>query len=84
MNWIIYIGYLAGTLTTFAQLPQIFKSLKTKKTTDISLFMYITLVIGVILWLLYGILINDFPLILANLITLIIVTIILILKVRYG
>ena len=83
-NWITYFGLIAGVLTTISFLPQVIKSLKTKKTGDVSVLMYVVLVIGVFLWMIYGILINDLPLILANLITFILTFSVLILKLRHG
>ena len=66
----MYIGYLAAFLTTFAFLPQAIRVITYKKTEDISRNMYIMLVLGIILWLTYGILKNDLPIILANAVTL--------------
>jgi len=77
------IGLLAGTLTTIAFLPQVIKTLKLKETKDISLWMYIILCTGVFLWLVYGLLIKDLPIILANGITLILALIILSFKLKY-
>jgi MtN3 and saliva related transmembrane protein len=66
MRLIILIGLLAGALTTWGTLPQIIKALKTKKTTDVSLLMFLIIGTGVALWMIYGIFISDFPLILWN------------------
>ncbi|MFH1593027.1 MAG: SemiSWEET transporter [Candidatus Woesearchaeota archaeon] len=84
MNWYIYVGLAAGILTTAAFLPQAIKTLRTKKTRDISLMMYIMVVAGLFLWLVYGILLKDLPLILANAITFLFSVFILIMKIRYG
>lgn len=51
-----FIGLLAGTCTTIAFIPQVVKVVKTKKTDGISLWMYIIYIIGILLWLLFGIL----------------------------
>jgi len=83
MALIIILGLLAALLTTIAFLPQVIKIWKTQKTGDISLIMYIILVTGVFLWLIYGFLIEDLPLIIANLITLILVSFVLFLKIKY-
>ncbi|MCK5611526.1 SemiSWEET transporter [Candidatus Pacearchaeota archaeon] len=83
MNWITTIGLLAAICTTMAFLPQAIKIIKTKHTKDLSLNMYLVLVIGVILWLTYGILIQDLPLIIANGITLMFTSTILTLKIKY-
>lgn len=76
------IGLAAAGLTTFAFFPQAVKVIRTRDTHSISLVMYIVVSLGLVLWLVYGILINDLPLILANFITLIPALTILILKVR--
>ncbi len=84
MNWITAIGLLAATLTTVSFLPQVIKILKTKHTKDISLLMYSIFATGVFLWLIYGILLKELPMILGNGITFILTVIVLILKIRYG
>ncbi|MFT4737498.1 MAG: MtN3 and saliva related transmembrane protein [Cyclobacteriaceae bacterium] len=60
------IGYIAAFCTTVSFLPQLIQTLKTKNTTGISLVMYVIFVFGVTMWLLYGILKEDWPLIIAN------------------
>lgn len=65
------IGYFAAVLTTISFLPQVLRVIVTRKTRDISRNMYIILNSGVFLWLVYGIMKSDLPLILANSITLI-------------
>ncbi|GBE19556.1 PQ loop repeat protein [archaeon BMS3Abin17] len=83
LNWITLLGLTAALLTTISSFPQAIKIIKTKKTEDISLLMYIILTIGVFLWLVYGIIIKDIPIISANVITFGIVVSILSLKIRY-
>lgn len=75
------IGFLAATLTTAAYIPQAIKAIKTKQTKDISLWMYVMMTIGILLWLLYGIFNNDWPIILANCVTILLVIPILIIKI---
>jgi MtN3 and saliva related transmembrane protein len=77
----LLIGYLAAILTTIAFLPQVLRVVVTKKTRDISRNMYIILTTGVFLWLVYGFIKSDLPIILANSITLLFTITILILKV---
>jgi MtN3 and saliva related transmembrane protein len=76
------IGYIAAFCTTVSFLPQLIQTLKTKNTTGISLVMYVTFVFGVTMWLLYGILKEDWPLIIANSFTWIFSFTILTMKVR--
>ncbi len=83
INWISILGILAGCCTTGASVPQVLKIIKTKKTRDISLMMYCTVTLGVILWITYGLLIKNFPVVLANMVSFVLVTTILIFKIRY-
>ena len=83
MTYIDIIGFLAGTFTTLALVPQAVKACKTKHTKDISFGWILILTIGVFLWLAYGILINSLPIIIANGLTLILSLIVLILKMKY-
>ena len=74
------IGYVAGTLTTVSFLPQAIKTLKTKDTESLSLSMYSIFTTGVLLWLIYGIHLDDAAIIYANAITLILASSILCMK----
>lgn len=60
------IGILAGTFTTVAVIPQLVKSLRTKKVVDVSPIMFSILIIGVGLWVVYGFLKEDIPIIVTN------------------
>lgn len=77
------IGLLAATLTTVAYVPQVLRAWRTRSTHDISLPMFMLMSAGIALWLAYGVLINDLPLIAANLVTLILVLSVLYFKLRY-
>lgn len=77
-------GYVAGILTTSSFLPQLLKTLESRETKDISLWMYIVLSTGVFLWVVHGIKNKDGPVILFNAVTLILALIILSLKWVYG
>ncbi len=83
MNWLTLIGLLAATCTTISFLPQAIKIIKTKHTKDLSLGMYLILTIGVFLWSVYGILIDDLPLVIANTTTFLLTATILILKIKH-
>jgi len=83
MNYIVILGLAAAALTTFSSLPQVIRIIKIKETRDISLGMYILVVVGIILWLVYGLLIGDLPLIAANVVSLILTATILCLKIKY-
>ena len=83
MEPVTVIGLIAAACTTFAYVPQAIKIIKTKDTKSLSLIMYVIMTIGIVLWLFYGILKNDLPIIIANTITLLFAGIILILKIKY-
>ncbi|MCL5991514.1 MAG: SemiSWEET transporter [Bacteroidetes bacterium] len=78
------IGLLAAFCTTFAFIPQLIKVWKNKHAKDISLRMYILFILGITFWLVYGILIGSLPIIIANSITIILASIILVFKIKYG
>lgn len=83
MDAIGILGFVAGFLITFANVPQVVKVWKTKQTHDISLWMYILLSVGMFLWTVYGILKNDLPLIFTYSISFILIFSILIHKLKY-
>ncbi len=76
------LGFLAGTLTTIAFLPQVIHAYRTRKTDDISMAMLVIFGSGVGVWLIYGLLIRSQPIIVANSTTLFLVLIILGIKLR--
>jgi MtN3 and saliva related transmembrane protein len=78
------IGYFAGILTTAAFLPQVVKTIRDKSTRDISFSMYLLFCAGIFLWLVYGLLLQDMPIIASNVVTLLLAGIILGLKSRHG
>ena len=63
------VGYIAGTLTTLSFVPQVVRALRTRKTADISWGWLAAFQCGVVLWLVYGLVLHDWPIILANLVT---------------
>ncbi|TKB97022.1 SemiSWEET transporter [Pedobacter cryophilus] len=77
------IGFLAAIGTTASFIPQALKIFKTKDTKSISLSMYLMFISGVLLWLVYGIIKQDIPMIIANGITLVFAGIILYFKIKY-
>lgn len=84
MNYTLIIGLVAAILGTICYLPQVIKILKTKETRDLSLWMYITLTSGMVLWIIYGVLASQLPIILANGIALVLTIPILYLKIKHG
>lgn len=84
MNVITIVGLVAAAFSSLSFAPQAIKTLKSKQTKDLSLGMYCITVTGLMLWLTYGILLNDIALILANIITGSLAASILIMKIKYG
>ncbi len=79
-----WIGGIAATLTTCSFIPQVWKVWRTRHTKDISLLMYSLFSAGVALWLIYGILLSSWPIIVANTVTLLLAGTVLVLKLRFG
>lgn len=77
------IGSIAAVLTTVAFLPQAIKTIRTKDTSGISLGMYSMQVVGILLWLLHGLNIQDMPVIAANAVSFVLSGTILVCKLRY-
>jgi len=78
------IGFIAGIITTSAQIPQIIKSLKTKSTYDVSLLLYVILFTAISLWVLYGYLVDNQTVFIMNLLLLSSVSVMILLKLKYG
>jgi MtN3 and saliva related transmembrane protein len=79
-----WFGFAAAALTTGSFIPQAIMAIRTRDTRGVSLAMYVIFTIGVMLWLVYGIALESWPMILANTVTLILAASILVLKLRYG
>lgn len=77
------IGLAAATLTTAAFIPQVYKTWKTKSVDELSLTMYLVFFIGIVLWLIYGIYIDSFSIILANTVTGLLVLLLIYFKLKY-
>ena len=84
MDKVEIIGIIAAVLTTSAFLPQVYKTWKTKNAKALSMPMLILFFVGIILWFVYGILINSFSLIIANGITIVSYTFLIYFKIRYN
>lgn len=83
INFTTALGLVAGVLSTIAYLPQVIKVWKSRSAQDFSWSMLILLCTGITLWLLYGICVRDFAIVVANVVTLLLAAIILGLKIRY-
>ena len=76
------IGILAAILTTSAFIPQVYKIYKEKKAQGVSLTMYLIMFVGVLLWLVYGVLIGSIAIIIANSVTAILQLFVIIFKLK--
>jgi MtN3 and saliva related transmembrane protein len=83
MDYTTVVGFVAASLTVIAFFPQVMKVSKTRSTRDISLGMFSIFSVAVFLWSAYGILTNDPPVIIANLLVSLQALVILAFKVKY-
>jgi MtN3 and saliva related transmembrane protein len=84
MNPIELVGLFAAVCTTAAFVPQVLQIWRTKSARDVSLPMYLIFTAGVVSWLVYGILLNAWPIIAANVITLGLAVAVVVMKLRFG
>ena len=82
MTYTASIGALAALLTTVAFVPQVVRVIRTRDTHAISLFMYLLFSLGVALWCVYGLLLGLWPVVVANVITLALALVVLVLTLR--
>lgn len=83
MTSIDTLGMVAGTISAITFLPQVIKTWKSKSAKDISMLMFSFATISVILWLIYGIIINNWPVIYTNGCVLILSLIMLYFKLKF-
>ena len=83
MNAITILGLIAALFTTISLLPQLLKVWKTKSTKDISIGMFLLFCGGVFLWFVYGVYVDDFPIIIANALAFIQALVILAFKFKF-
>ena len=79
-----YVGFFAGLLTSGAAIPQVFQTYRTKHARDLSMWQLILLNFGMLLWLVYGISLDDLPLIVANTFSICCYTLLICMKLRYA
>ncbi|HKZ16827.1 MAG TPA: SemiSWEET transporter [Geobacteraceae bacterium] len=79
-----YLGLLAGTLTSVATIPQVVMSYRTRHVRDISIWQPLLLAVGTALWLTYGIILGDVPLIVANAFSIVCNSMLICMKIVYG
>ena len=83
MTLVDSLGLVAGTLTTIAFVPQVLKIWVSKSAEDVSILMFAVFSLGVLLWLAYGIALGAWPIIVANVVTLVLSVLVMVLKYRY-
>ena len=79
-----WVGYVGATCTTLSFLPQAVKTLRTRDTSGISLWMYLVFTVGIGFWFGYGLVLHSWPMIVSNAITFLLSTSILGLKLKHG
>jgi MtN3 and saliva related transmembrane protein len=79
-----FLGFVAGTLTTISFVPQVLHAWRSKRCDDLSWAMLLTFSAGVLLWLVYGLRLWAMPVIVANAVTLALLLIIMVMKIRYA
>jgi len=84
MDMLHSLGYVAGCCSTLAFVPQIWRTCHTRHARDISYGLLLLLISGALLWLVYGLVISDLPVILANVVTLLLLLFLTTLKSRFG
>jgi MtN3 and saliva related transmembrane protein len=78
-----WLGYVAATLTTASFVPQAWLIFRTRNVSGISLAMYSAFTLGIALWLAYGVMLGAWPIIIANIITLLLASCILVMKIKH-
>ena len=84
MTNVDWLGTVAGIFTTIAFLPQVIKVWRSRSARDISLGMYAIFATGVACWVVYGWILWMWPVIIANVVTLILVAVVIAMKLRWG
>ncbi len=83
-SWASAIGYVAAILTTVSFIPQVLKIWHARSAKDVSLGMYSLFTLGIFFWLVYGVLIESWPVIVANFVTLVLAGAVLVMKLKFG
>ncbi|HMI06854.1 MAG TPA: SemiSWEET transporter [Flavobacterium sp.] len=80
MNYIQILGLSAALFTTVSNIPQALKIIKTKETKSVSTSSYVALLFGLVLWVVYGFMRDDLPIIISNIISAVITAVVLFLN----
>ena len=79
-----WLGAVAATLTTVSFVPQALKAIRSRDTRGISLGMYAIFTTGIAFWFAYGVMLHSWPMVVSNAITVVLASVILLLKLRFG
>jgi Uncharacterized conserved protein len=82
--FVTILGYIAGTITTASFFPQLIKIYRNKKADEISITMYSIITLGMIMWIIYGVYLKSYPIIIANSISTLATLLIMIFSIKYG
>ncbi|WP_243371509.1 SemiSWEET transporter [Geotalea sp. SG265] len=80
---VTYLGLMAGAITTAAAVPQVVRTYRTRQARDISIWQPVLLNVGMSMWLIYGLIIGDTPLIAANAFSIVCYSLLIIMKIVY-
>jgi len=84
MEWIEMFGFAAGVVTSVGMMPQLIKTIKTKQVDELSIQMYLIYLAGFGMWITYGIVREDIPIIATNSFSIILTIVMIILKIKFG
>jgi MtN3 and saliva related transmembrane protein len=84
MDKIFWVGIVGGILTSISMLPQLIKIIKEKDAKNVSIIMIIVLICGLSTWIVYGVMREDWPLIITNSFSVLVNTLILIFRIKYS
>jgi len=84
MDQITLLGYIAGFFSTLSFLPQVMKSVRCRSTRDLSWVMLLMMIAGSVLWLSYGLLVGQIPIVITNGLLFLLISALIAVKVRFG
>jgi MtN3 and saliva related transmembrane protein len=84
MSMVEIFGSIGAACTTLSFVPQVLKIWKTRSAKDVSLPMYLMFIVGIICWLVYGLMLNAWPIIIANVVTIVLALAVVVMKLRWG
>jgi MtN3 and saliva related transmembrane protein len=83
MDWIEVFGFTAGVVTAIGMMPQLVKTIKTKKVDELSIQMFLIYLLGFGMWISYGIIQEDLPIVVTNSFSVTLTVVMICLKIRF-